>query len=95
MGEGLGRGDAAQLAGDRLIDAVEICEDLVVPKPQNAIAFVPQEPAPFAVPRRRGIVLAAVDFYDQPGPPGTQSRKRKVGNAAADWHLAAELIPFI
>jgi hypothetical protein len=32
MGEGLGGGDAAEFVGDRLMDAIEICEDLVVPK---------------------------------------------------------------
>jgi hypothetical protein len=31
MGEGLGGGDAAQLVGYRLMNAVGICQDLVVP----------------------------------------------------------------
>jgi hypothetical protein len=43
MGEGRVGGDAAQLVGDSEMDAVEICQDLVVPKPQNAIALVLQE----------------------------------------------------
>jgi hypothetical protein len=55
MGEGLGGGDAAQLAGDRLMHAVGICQDLVVPKPQNAIALVLQEPASLGLLRRRAI----------------------------------------
>src|SRR6516162_6217733 len=42
-GGGQGGGDAAQLVGDSEMDAVEICQDLVVPKPQNAIALVLQE----------------------------------------------------
>jgi hypothetical protein len=75
MGEGLGGGDAAQFVGDRLMDAVGICQDLVVPKPQNAIALVLQEPASLSFPRRRAIVLAAVDFQDQPGLVGIQSRQ--------------------
>jgi hypothetical protein len=93
MGEGLGGGDAAQLLGDRLMDAVEICQDFVVPKPQNAIALVTQVPASLGLPRRRAIVLAPVDFHDQASPPGTQSRAHKIGNVAADRHLAAELVP--
>ena len=73
MGEGLGGGEAAQLVGDRLMDAVEICQDLVVPKPQNAIAFVLQEPTSLGFPRRRAIALAAVDFHDQAGLVHTKS----------------------
>jgi len=73
------------------MDAVEIGEDLVVPKPQNAIALALQEPNSLGFPRRQGIVLAAVDFYDQAGPLGAQSRAHKVGNVTADRHLAAEL----
>src|SRR6266478_174046 len=82
MGEGLGGGDAAQLLGDRLMDAVEICQDFVVPKPQKAIALVLQEPASLGLPRRRAIVLAAVDFHDQSGLVA-----HKIGNVAADRHL--------
>src|SRR4029077_237959 len=37
-------------------------------------------------PRRQGIVLAAVDFHDQAGLVA-----HKVGDVAADRHLAAEL----
>jgi hypothetical protein len=33
MGEGLGRGDPTKLVGDGLMDAIEISQDLVVPKP--------------------------------------------------------------
>jgi hypothetical protein len=51
MGEDLGGGDAAQFGGDRLMDAVEIRQDLVVPNPQNAIALVLQEPTPLGFPR--------------------------------------------
>ena len=63
MGEGLGGGEAAQLRSDRLMDAVEICQDFVVPKPQNAISLVLQEPTSLGLPARRAIVLAAVDFH--------------------------------
>jgi hypothetical protein len=53
MGEGLGGGgDAAQLLGDSLMDTVEICQDLGVPKPQNAIAFILQEPGTLGFPQR-------------------------------------------
>src|SRR5438874_12471636 len=92
MGEGLGGGDAAQLLGVLLMDAVEICQDFVVPKPQNAIALGLQEPPSPGLPRR-AVVPAAVDFHDQPSPACTQSRAHKIGNVAADQHLAAELAP--
>jgi hypothetical protein len=49
------------------MDPVEICQHLVVPKPQNEIAFVLQEPTSLGLRRRRATVLAAVDFHDQPG----------------------------
>ena len=88
MGEGLGGGDAAQLLGDCLMDAVEICQDLVVPKPQDAISLVLQEPTSLGLPGRRAIVLAAVDFHDQPSLVA-----HKIGNVAADRDLAAELVP--
>jgi len=88
MGEGLGGGDAAQLAGDRLMDAGGICQDLRVPKSQNPIALVLQETTSLGFPRRRAIVLAAVDFQDQPGLVAY-----KVSNVTTDRHLAAELVP--
>jgi hypothetical protein len=78
--------DAAQLAGDRLMHAVEIFQDLVVPKPQNAKAFALQERFSLGFPRRQGIVLAAVDFHDQPGLV-----VHEVGNVMANRGLAAEL----
>jgi hypothetical protein len=89
MGEGLGGGDAAQLIGDRLVDTVEICQDLVVPKPQNAITLVLQELGSRAFPARRATVLATIDFHDQPGLVA-----HKVRNVAAERHLAAELVAF-
>jgi hypothetical protein len=68
MGEGLGGGDAAQLVSDRPMDAVELCQDLVVPKPQNAMAFVLPEPTWLSLLRRRATVLAAIDFRDYRAP---------------------------
>jgi hypothetical protein len=47
-----------------------------------------QNPASLGFSRRRATVLAAVEFYDQPGLVA-----HKVGNVAADRHLAAELAP--
>src|SRR5882724_11737947 len=76
MGEGLDGSDAAELLGDRPMDAVEVCQYLVAP--QNAMAFVFQEPNSLGLRRRRAIVLAAVDFHDEPGLVA---------------HLAAELAP--
>ena len=93
MGEGLGGGEAAQLLSDRLMDVVDICQDFVIPKPQNAISLVLQEPTSLGLPGRRAVVLAAVDFHDQPSPPRTQNRAHKIGNVAADRYLAAELVP--
>jgi hypothetical protein len=57
------------------MDTVGICQDLVVPKPQNAIAFVLLEATSPGFPRRRAIVVAAVDLDDQLGPRGTQNRQ--------------------
>jgi hypothetical protein len=88
MGEGLGGGDATQFLGDRRMDAVEVRQDFVVPKPQNAMALVLPEPTSLGLPRRQAIVLAAVDFHDQPSLVA-----HKIGNVAADRHLAAELVP--
>ena len=70
------------------MDAIEICQDLIVPKPQNAIALIFQEFISLYFARRGAIMLAAVDFHDQPGLVA-----RKVDNVAADRHLAAELVP--
>ena len=75
MGEGLGRGEAAQFLSDRLVDAVDICQDFVIPKPQNAISLVLQEPTSLGLPGRRAVVLAAVDFPRSTGPRGTQNRQ--------------------
>src|SRR5215472_9515867 len=71
------------------MDAVEICHDLAVPKSQNAIALVLQELGPLGLPARRAIVLTAINFHDQPSLVAN-----KIGNVAADRHLAAELVPF-
>jgi len=46
------------------MDSLEIAEDLVVPKPQNAIPFALQEATALGFPRRQAIVLAAIDFHD-------------------------------
>src|SRR5260370_21341146 len=67
--------------------AVEIFQDFVVPKPQDAVAFVFQEPTSLGLARRRAIVLAAVDFHDQPGLVA-----HKIGDVAADRRLTAELV---
>jgi hypothetical protein len=88
MGEGLGGGAAAKLGGDGLRDAVEICQDLVVPKPQNAIALVLQELISLDLPPRRGIMLATVDFHDRPDLVA-----HKIGNVAAGRHLPAKFEP--
>jgi hypothetical protein len=55
------------------MDAVEICQDLVVPKPQDAISLVLQELGSLGFPARRAIVLATIDFHDQPRPWQTKS----------------------
>jgi hypothetical protein len=90
MGEGLGRGEAAQFLSDRLVDAVDICQDFVIPKPQNAISLVLQEPtSPGATSGRVGRRR----FPRSTEPPRTQSRAHKIGNVAADRYLAAELVP--
>jgi hypothetical protein len=83
----LGGGDAAQLAGDHLMDPVEIFQDLVVPKPQDAIAFVLQETTSLGFQRGRAILLAGVNFHDQ-----LRLVAYKIGNRATDRHLAAELV---
>ena len=85
--QGLGGGDAAQLVGDRLMDPVEICQDLVVLKPRDATAFVLQETTSLGFQRRRAILLAGVNFHDQP-----RLVAHKIGNGATDRHLAAELV---
>jgi len=88
MGEGSGGGDAAQLFADRRLDAIEIGQDLVVPKPQNAITFVLQELGALGFPRERGVMLTAVDFHDHQGFVGY-----KICDVAANWYLTAELVP--
>src|ERR1700730_14969287 len=93
MGEGLGGGEAAQLLSDRLMDAVDICQDFVIPKPQNAISLVLQEPTSLGLPGRRAVVVAAVDLHDQPSDPLADSTAHKISNVAADGPLAAELVP--
>jgi hypothetical protein len=70
------------------MDAVEICQDLVVPESEDAIAFALQEPASLGLPWRRAIVLTAVDFEDQPGLVA-----HEIGDVAAQRYLAPELVP--
>ena len=70
------------------MDAVEIFQDLVVPEPQNALALVLKELGSLGFAARRAIVLATVDFHNQPGVVAN-----KIANIAADRHLA-ELVPF-
>jgi len=67
------------------MNAVEICQDLVVPKPQNAIALALQELGSRGFPVRRTIVSATIHFDDQPGLVAD-----KISNVAADRHLAAK-----
>ena len=63
----LGRGDATQRIADRLVGVVEICQDLVVPKAQDAIAFLLQEITSLGFLQRGALMLPPVDFHDQPG----------------------------
>jgi hypothetical protein len=67
------------------MDTLGIWQDLVVPKPQNAIAFVLQEATSLDFPWRRAIVLAAVDFNDQPSLVTD-----KIDDVAPERHLTAE-----
>ena len=53
----MGGGEAAQLLSDRLMDAVDICQDFVIPKPQNAISLVLQEPTSLGLAGRQAVVL--------------------------------------
>ena len=87
MGEGLGGGDAAQLLGDYRMNTVEICQHLVVPEPQNAIALVLEKRASLGLARRRAIVLTAVDFHNQPGIVAYE-----IGDVAANGYLAPEFV---
>jgi hypothetical protein len=50
-GEGLGGGDAAEFVSDRPMDAVEVCQDLVVPKTAEWMSLRATEP-----PREPGKV---------------------------------------
>ena len=70
------------------MDTIEIFQDLVVPKPQNAITLVLHERSSRGFAARRAVVLAAVDFHYQPGLVA-----HKIGNVGADWHLATEFVP--
>ena len=53
----------------------QFCQDLVVPKAQNAIAFLLQEITSLGFRQRGALMLASVDFHDQPGLVA-----REVGN---------------
>src|SRR5215472_16204677 len=68
------------------MDAVESCQDLVVPKPQNSFTLVLHELRSLGFAARGAIVLSAVDFDDQPGLVAD-----KIGSVGADRDLAAEL----
>ena len=87
MGEGLGGGEAGQLLGDYRMNTAEICQHLVVPEPQNAIALVLDERTSLGFLRRRSIVLTAVNFHDDSGLMACE-----VGYVAADRHLASEFV---
>ena len=75
MGEGLGGGEAAQLLSDRLMDAIDICQDFVVPKPQDPISLILQEPTSLGLPGRRAARAGRRRFPRSIGPHGTRSRR--------------------
>ncbi|HEY3909235.1 MAG TPA: hypothetical protein VGM07_05025 [Stellaceae bacterium] len=71
-----------QIVNDRGVDAVQIFQHLMVPKPHNAIALVLQETTSLHFLGRRRIVLATIDFDNQ-----TRFVTNKIGNVAAERHL--------
>src|SRR5947207_15455053 len=65
-GGGSRRPGLPQRVGDRHMHAVEIGQHLIVPEPEEAIAFVLQECASLRFLRRRMITLTAIDFHHHP-----------------------------
>jgi hypothetical protein len=76
-----------QMLNDRRVHALPICQDLMVPEPQNSIAFVSEKAAAFHIRRRQGVVLAAIDFDNQ-----ARFVTDKISNVASERHLTAESV---
>ncbi len=78
----------AQMFNDRRVHALRICQDLMVPEPQNPVAFISQEAAALRLWRRQSIVLPAIDFDNQ-----ACFVTNKIDNVASKRHLTAESAP--
>ena len=78
-----------QFSGDRRLNALRILQHLVVPEPQYAVPLTFEEARAARLFRRRGIVLAAIDFDDQ-----LCLMADKVSNKAAKRCLAAKSVTF-
>jgi hypothetical protein len=77
-----------QLLGDRSVDAFEIAQNLVVPEAEDGTALAFQECASRNLTGGLLVVLAAVDFHDQPGLVTDE-----IGDVTAQRHLTPELVP--
>ena len=69
--------------------AVDIPQDLVVPKPQHAITLRLYELATLGVSKCLLIMLAAIDFNHELGPV-----RYKVSDVATEPDLSPEVSPF-
>jgi hypothetical protein len=90
MGEGSGGGDATERVDDYAVHAFKIFQDLIVPKPQNAIALALQKRSPLGFSQRRAIMLATIDFYNQPDLVA-----HKICNITADRYRRRNFWPII
>jgi hypothetical protein len=75
---------------NRCVYALRIFQHLVVPQTQNPLAFVLQEAAPLDFLLRRWIVLAAIDFDNQP-----RLVADKIRYISPERHLAPEPVSAI
>jgi hypothetical protein len=85
MGEGGWGCCRGENGGNCREDSLRICQHLVVPKPQHPVPLPFKKPAALDFVRRGGVVLAAIDFDDQPSFVAD-----KVGDIATDRHLPAK-----
>ena len=79
-----------QRAHDLLQHAIDILEDLVVPEADHAITLAVQPARSRLILRRSRVVLAAVDFDDQPRLQAAEVND-VVADCLPDWKVIVDV----
>ena len=79
-----------QIFGDHQENALWICQYIIIPKPHDTITLSLQKVRPNGILLGRSIVLAAIDFDNQPG-----FVTHEVSDISADGTRRPNLNPWI